>query len=110
MRNHFEMCVEKERDRECTYKLNHCCGGNTLGSTYSECVSAPFVIQHEKRMRHIILSSLVCPVLSYFSTLSHIRHDFRGGEEVIERKMRVFVSFTGFISNISHSKENPARH
>jgi len=40
------------------------------------CASAALVIAHAKRMRHI--SSVACPSLSYFSTLSQKRHDFRG--------------------------------
>jgi len=39
-------------------------------------VFAVFVIQHAKRMRHIILSSVACLAL-YFFTLSHKRHGFR---------------------------------
>jgi len=35
-----------------------------------------------------ILSSMACPTLQYFSTLSHKRHNFRrGGERIIEHKM-----------------------
>jgi hypothetical protein len=44
--------------------------------TYYECVSVALVIQHAKRMRRIILLSVTCLALLYFSTLSHKRYDF----------------------------------
>jgi hypothetical protein len=53
------------------------------------------VIQHAKRMRRIILSSVVCLALPYFSTLSHRRHDF--WNIVIGNKMRVLVFSTTFV-------------
>jgi hypothetical protein len=57
--------------------------------TYSECVSVVLVIQHAKRMRHIILSSVDCLVLLYFSTLSDKRHEFY--ENVFEPKLSVLI-------------------
>ena len=45
---------------------------------YSERVSLAFGIEHIMRMRRIVLSSVVCPPLSYFSTLSDKRQEFRG--------------------------------
>jgi hypothetical protein len=50
---------------------NHCYPGKAITISYSECVSVALVIQRAKRMRRIILSSVACLVLPYFSTLSH---------------------------------------
>jgi hypothetical protein len=68
------------QDRPCKIEArsrNRCCRGKAISITYSECVSVALVIQHAKRMRSIILSSVACLALLYVSTLSHKRHDFR---------------------------------
>jgi hypothetical protein len=49
------------------------------------CVFVTLVIQHSRRMRRIILSSLASSVLQNFSTLSHKGYDLR--KNVIEHKM-----------------------
>jgi len=37
---------------------NNCCSGKAIGVTHSECVFVALVIQHPKRMRRIIMSSV----------------------------------------------------
>jgi hypothetical protein len=69
-------CNSEARYRNC------CCRGKVISITYSECVFVALVMQPAKRMRLIILSSVT---LRYFSTLSHIRHDFQKKKKVIER-------------------------
>ena len=71
------------------------------------CVGGAVSTQHAMRISRILLSSVACPPLQYFSQLSHKRQDFR--RKVIENKMRVLILSTTFV-NISHSKRNWPRY
>jgi len=53
---------------------NHCCPGKATSITYSECLFVALGIQE---CACAILSSVACPALQYFSTLSHKLLDFR---------------------------------
>ena len=50
-------------------------------------MSVALVIKHAKRMGHIILPSVACPAVQYFSTLLHKSYNFRKKKKVIEHKM-----------------------
>jgi hypothetical protein len=72
------------------------------------CVFVTLVIQHETCMRHIILSSVACLAVPYFSTLSHKWYYFLK-KKVIEHKKCVLILSTPFVWNDSNSR-NSARH
>jgi hypothetical protein len=63
--------------RQCTYNIivrgicKPLLGVEKQRLLYILSVSVALVIQHAKCMQHILLSSVACPALPYFSTLSH---------------------------------------
>jgi len=75
------------------FSRNHFDRAKAISITYSECVSVALVIQHAKLMSHVIMSSVACLVLQYFSTLSHNRCDFR------KKSLNIKLCF-GFLYNV----------
>jgi hypothetical protein len=68
---------------QCTYRRNieapackDCRRGKAIIITYSECVSVASSIQHAKRIRRIVLSSVASLAVQNLSILSHRRNDF----------------------------------
>jgi hypothetical protein len=80
---------------------NCCCRGEAVSITLSECMSVTLGIQHAKRVCRIILSSVVCLALPYFSTLSYKRNDFR--KSLLNIKY-VLIFLTFCVCKISHSE------
>ena len=71
-----------------------------MSITYSECVFVSSIIQHVSRMRPVLFSTVACPALSYFYTLSRKRHDFR--LNIAKREMCVLNVCKHCVRNISY--------
>jgi hypothetical protein len=56
---------------------NHCRCGKAITIIYSECVSIALVMQPSKRLCCILMPSVACLAIPYFSTLFHKRNDFQ---------------------------------
>jgi len=87
----------QKRQCRCKRKIearsrNHFSRWKATNISHSERVSVALLYQHAKRMCRMILSTVACPVLQYFSTLSHKSHDFR--KKFFERKMCVLIFST----------------
>jgi len=78
-------------DRQCTWntegRSRKFPAVKAISIKYSENVSVALFIQHAKPIHHIIMSSVACPALPCFSSLSHKWHDFRKKKNVTEHKL-----------------------
>jgi hypothetical protein len=104
-------------NRQCTCNLTMKCVTVTIFAAEKQqilhilSVSVAFVIQHARRMRRIILSSVASLALPHFS-LCHKRHDFRGGGGggLLNIKCVFCLFSTPFVWNISRSMEKWSRY
>ena len=83
---------------------NYCYRGKAISIAHFECVfvcvcvSVVLVIQHEMRMRLIVMSSVTCLAVPYFFHISHKRRDFlKNKTKVTDHKIRVLVFSTTFV-------------
>jgi len=79
---HLDSIPDRPARSQSLYRLsyrahNYCCCRQAICITYSEFRSVVLVIQREKCMRRILLSSVACLAAQYFSELSHKRRDHR---------------------------------
>jgi hypothetical protein len=56
---------------------NPCCSEKAINIINCECIFLALSIDHAMGMRRILLPSVACLDLKYFSTLSHKLHGFR---------------------------------
>jgi hypothetical protein len=87
--NQFTNLLYSSKTRNIAARLHNYCRGKEIRITHSECIPVALVIQHAMRMRRVILLSVVCRAVPYFSTLSHKRHYVR--KKVVEHN--VFFMF-----------------
>jgi len=110
--NHIDGCcwIKVEQERQYTCNMWHIC--RTIVAVEKQwvlhtlSVSVVLVVQHAKCMCHIILLSVACPAVPYFSTLFHKQNDFEEKNIYIVYKMCVLIFITTFAWNISHSEKN----
>jgi hypothetical protein len=88
------------------HSCNRCSSGRAMSITQPGfCICS---LSYPSCSAYAILSSVACPALQYFTTLSHKRNDFR--KKNTEQLTWDLIFSTTFVCNISHSKKKWARY
>jgi len=69
--------------------------GKAISIIYSECVFVALVIQLAKLMDLVVLLSMTCLVVPYFSILYHKCQDFR--KQLIGHEICASIFYTSFV-------------
>jgi len=95
----WAFCVSEgicQRDTQCactrnigSISRNLCRRGKVISSSYSDTVSVALGIQHTMYMTRILFTSVICPAVPHFSTLSQTA--LLSGWKVIGNKMCVSI-------------------
>jgi hypothetical protein len=93
----------KIQDRQCMYKyniescLNHHCWSGKASSIHTLSMSVAFVIQHVKHKQHIILLTVACQALPYFT------HYLTNGTIFGKKLLNIICVFLFFLQCLSET-------